>query len=206
MADLAPTAHTAHTADPTFARTVAEEGVAILGDLAKLGLRLGEALERHVLCAEQVQVHQAKTDPDCMVMPACDLAGVALSFNRISRAIRMTLALRERLANPRPARWTRETQPSLTRAQRATDDDAPDRPLREEARENLFDTPDVEGLLGALVPDLPACSAEASQVSPSAAAPDRSTEEPSAHIRTETTLPPSFNAGPALTDDLAKPP
>jgi hypothetical protein len=83
---------------------MADRALAKLEALADVGLRLAEALERHVLCAERVQVHQADTDPDVMIMPACDLAGVALAYTRVSRAVRMTFALQARLANPGPVR------------------------------------------------------------------------------------------------------
>jgi hypothetical protein len=87
---------------PDSRRAMADRALQKLETLADIGLRLAAALERHVLCAEGVQVHQAKTDPDVMVMPACDLVGVGLSYSRISRAVRMTLALQNRLASPQP--------------------------------------------------------------------------------------------------------
>jgi hypothetical protein len=126
----------------------ADRAEALLLEMAEVGLRLTRAFERHVLCAEEVQVHQAKTDPDVMIMPSCDLAGVALAFNRVSRAVRMTVALRHRLMNPRP--WRAQAVPGAaattapTASTRPTP--GPDLPVREETRENLFDTPDVADL------------------------------------------------------------
>jgi hypothetical protein len=81
-----------------------ERRLAQLERLAELGIRLGEALERHVLALERAQDNTTAVDPTAVLIPFLDTVAVAASYRHISRAVRMTLALQARLERPpRPA-------------------------------------------------------------------------------------------------------
>jgi hypothetical protein len=73
------------------------ERLAILGELARVGLRLTQGLERHVDSAERVQEETAKDDPACFVLPPVGYDEIGRTFARIARAVRMTVALQARL-------------------------------------------------------------------------------------------------------------
>jgi hypothetical protein len=141
--------------------SLAERRLAKLEVLADVGLHLAQALERHVVCAEAVQLHQAKTDPDSMMLPACDLSAIATAYNRIARAVRMTFALQERLE--RRAHMLPCADRRLPRRPDARPEDFEDetraiaRGLRESA-EHLFDGKDAPGLLPSCLCETPALS------------------------------------------------
>jgi hypothetical protein len=110
---------------PNPART--EERLAVLGELAQIGLRLARAMEQHVVAGQAAQAHAARTDPDAMILPPVDLEGVARAFSRIGRAVRMTLALQAKLEQParapapgpvRDARRSRAWRPDVGRLDR----------------------------------------------------------------------------------------
>jgi hypothetical protein len=116
-------------------QAVAARAIAQLTELADIGLSLARSLQNHAAAAELVQAENAKVDPYCFVLPPADYATLANAYTRISRAIRMTLALQARLLNPR-CRQRQSAPPS--------DVVREDRPRPEAPRENLFDTPDPE--------------------------------------------------------------
>jgi hypothetical protein len=129
-------------ADPAQTPTdVTAENLAMLGDLAKAGVNLARCLERHALSAEQVQIETSKVDPYCFVLPPADYATLSQAFSRIARAVRMTVALRERIANPGPCRAILP-QTRAPCVPTAADPDDVDPPGRD--RECLFDTPDPQ--------------------------------------------------------------
>jgi hypothetical protein len=147
------------------ARALAERQLALLGRLADIGLRLAEALETDVLgtvgAADRERATlQAAGPEDVWVplpVPAVFAGDPALLYARISRAIRLTLALQTRIQRglDRPARETLSPVPQ-SRAGRATlptfdDEEAPpcadqgllERPCYEDRvdREDLADLP-----------------------------------------------------------------
>jgi hypothetical protein len=111
------------------------EAVALAGELARIGVRLTQALERHVLAAEKVQALAAEEDAYSQILPPVDFPGIAAAFNRMARSIRMTLALQARLA--RPDAWGERacTGPRAPMPQRDSTPRDPDI----ESSENLWD-------------------------------------------------------------------
>jgi hypothetical protein len=78
--------------DPEHQRRLAH-----LDALAGIGVELARSLHRTVLGAEAAQNHAAEMDPTCTLFPPADVVAVAAAFNRIARAVRMTVALHARL-------------------------------------------------------------------------------------------------------------
>jgi hypothetical protein len=93
----------AQTLEPSAARAqaVADHGLAILGELAELGLDMVRTLNRAVRASEDVQGAMAQDDPTCRLFPPFDFTEAANAYSRLTRAIRMTLMLRARIATPR---------------------------------------------------------------------------------------------------------
>jgi hypothetical protein len=138
-------------------QAVAARAIAQLTELADIGLSLARSLQNHAAAAELVQAENAKVDPYCFVLPPADYATLANAYTRISRAIRMTLALQARLLNPR-CRQRQSAPPS--------DVVREDRPRPEAPRENLFDHPDPERWLEPSPTDSSwLCADDASQTS-----------------------------------------
>jgi hypothetical protein len=146
---------------------VTAENLAMLGELAQAGVSLARCLERHALSAEQVQIETSKVDAYCFVLPPADYATLSQAFSRIARAVRMTVALRERIAHPRSCRATPpQTRGPAAPAVAYPDDAEAPRP----DRECLFDTPDAEdpGMLSREEPATCSCD-EASAPEPAIA-------------------------------------
>jgi hypothetical protein len=125
----------------------AERRLALLDDLAEIGVELTRSLKRHVLAAEQVLAAVAAEEPTAQLHPPIDAAAVAIAYNRIARAVRMTLALQARLE----ACVYRTAQPAaaLARSFRSPADGAGgDHEQRDrESAENLFDPDEAASLL-----------------------------------------------------------
>jgi hypothetical protein len=141
MADPAPT--------PEAASGATAEDLAVLAELAQVGLRLTQALERYVAASEQAQGEAAREDALCLILPPINFDEVATAFNRIARTVRMTLALKARLAKPRrapvPDLASPARQAALAIAAGVTTGRCTPRhgAPRSDERENLFDTPDT---------------------------------------------------------------
>jgi hypothetical protein len=79
------------------AATPAERRLALLEQLAELGIGFAQAMKEDVAAAHEVQAEQARLDPTCRLFPPFDFAETSRSFARLSRAVRLTLALHARL-------------------------------------------------------------------------------------------------------------
>jgi hypothetical protein len=84
----APTSSTDRAADRDAQRA------ATLQELAEIGMDLARALRREVMAAAEAPSPEAATEPRA---GAPGMAEVGLAFSRISRAVRLTLALEARL-------------------------------------------------------------------------------------------------------------
>jgi hypothetical protein len=87
----------APTPNPQTPASPAERRLALLEQLAALGLRLGNWMEQDVAAAHAVQAAVAEEDRYARLMPPFDFAETSLAYARISRAIRLILALHARL-------------------------------------------------------------------------------------------------------------
>jgi hypothetical protein len=87
----------AETLESVASPSRSERRLEVLAELADLGLDLVRSLKRHVLAAEQVLAAVAAEEPTAQLHPAIDAITIALAYSRISRAVRMTLALEARL-------------------------------------------------------------------------------------------------------------
>src|SRR4051812_12851272 len=88
-------------ADPTLAETVAAEHRVMLRELAQIGMELARALPE-----------QARSE-------GADGQALALAFSRVSRAIRLTLALEARTLEPAEAVGAPWERDEVTEAQRS---------------------------------------------------------------------------------------
>ena len=143
----------------------AERRLAILSDLAEAGLEIALALKARI-----VETAALEPDPESNAESARACADLARTFDRVSRATRMAIALRERLMKDEPpggqsartiAREARNQRAGrvLRIVRRVANARFPAGPIAEamdgQARERLFD-PDITGDLagrsiGALV-------------------------------------------------------
>jgi hypothetical protein len=137
---------------PEPAPPLAAQRLALLGELAEIGVDMTRAIRRHLVASEDAQVYAAKDDPTCRLFPPCDFAEASVAYNRIARGVRMTLALQARLETaPRARTPALAADPNATAAigrivaaaaairSRSEDDLEPS----EEARERLFDHDDA---------------------------------------------------------------
>ncbi len=98
----APISEPDDAVDPRLDATAGQ--VAVLGELAEIGLRLAGALERLALAqvaAAEMALAAGEAGAPAVPAPRVDLG---LSFDRLSRAIRLTLMLETRIAEGEVAR------------------------------------------------------------------------------------------------------
>jgi hypothetical protein len=119
-----------------------ERRLALLEQLAELGIGLVQAMKADVEAAHDVQAQVAREDPTCRLFPPFDFAETAQAFARISRAVRLTLALHARLeagaVRPYPVFRAQPAHPSAARRP-PSNTAAPGASGEMESRERLSD-------------------------------------------------------------------
>jgi hypothetical protein len=138
-------------ATPNPATTPSERRLALLEQLAELGIGFLQAIKDDIAAAHEVQAEVARQDPTCRLFPPFDFAETSHAFARISRAVRLTLALHARLeagaVRPYPLVQAQRGDPPSSAAR--TPDTRPVNGAAPEAesRERLSDPDELDTLL-----------------------------------------------------------